>query len=108
LNAREQQRVMVLNRVERGELTGLEGAPLMGLSLRQVRRLLAACRKEGVSASGGLAHGNRDRSPAHRLSQETRNRVVELARETYPGLNHYHLQEVLGEREGVTLSRSSV
>lgn len=105
LNAREQQRVKVLNRVERKELTGVEGAQLMGLSLRQVRRLLAGYRKEGVAA---LAHGNRGRSPAHRLSQETRNRVVELAQGPYQGLNHHHFQEVLEEREGLTLSRSSV
>ena len=54
LNAREQQRAMVLNLVEREGLTGEEAAGLMGLSLRQVRRLLAAYRKEGVAA---LAHG---------------------------------------------------
>jgi len=96
---------MVLNRVERGELTGPEAAKLMGLSLRQVRRLLAAYRKEGVAA---LAHGNRGCWPVHRLAEDTRNRVVELARETYPGLNHHHLQELLVEREGIGLSRSSV
>jgi len=105
LNAREQQRVKVLNLVERRELTGPEAAKLMGLSLRQVRRLLAGYRKEGVAA---LAHGNRGRSPARRLSQETRNRVVELAQGPYQGLNHHHFQEVLEEREGLTLSRSSV
>lgn len=93
---------MVLNQVERGKLTGPEAAQLMGLSLRQVRRLLAGYRKEGVAA---LAHGNRGRSPAHRLSQETRDRVVELAQGLYQGLNQHHFQE---EREGLTLSRSSV
>jgi len=105
LNAREQQRAMVLNRVERGELMGPEAAQLMGLSLRQVRRLLAGYRKEGVAA---LAHGNRGRSPARRLCEDTRNRVVELARGTYQGLNHCHLQEILAEREGLAVSRSSV
>ena len=105
LNGREQQEAMVLNRVEREGLTGEEAAGLMGLSLRQVRRLLAAYRKEGVAA---LAHGNRGRAPVHRISEDTRNRVVELARGTYEGLNHYHLQEVLAEREELVLSRSSL
>lgn len=105
LNAREQQRTKVLNRVERGGLTGEEAAGLMGLSLRQVRRLLAAYRKEGVAA---LAHGNRGRSPVHRISEDTRKRVVALALGTYQGLNHHHLQELLAEREGLVLSRSSV
>ena len=105
LNAKDQQRGIVLNRVERGELTGPAAAELMGLSLRQVRRLLAAYRKEGVAA---LAHGNRGRSPVHRLPQHLKQRVVALAQGPYLGWNHYHLQEVLAEREGIRLSRSSV
>ena len=52
-NEREQQRVIVLNRVERGCLTGEEAARLLGLSLREVRRLLARYRKEGIAV---LAH----------------------------------------------------
>ena len=105
LNAREQQRAMVLNRVERGGLTGAEAAELVGVSLRQVRRLLAAYREEGVAA---LAHGNRGRPSVHRLPEDTKKRVVTLAQCPYSGLNHYHLQELLAEREGVVLSRSSV
>ncbi len=96
---------MVLNRVERSELTGQQAAHLIGLSLRQVRRLLAGYRKEGVAA---LAHGNRGRSPVHRLPEDTRKRVVALIQGPDAGLNHHHLQEVLEEREGVALSRSSL
>ena len=105
LSAKEQQRVMVLNQVQRGELTGGQAAELMRLSLRQVRRLLAGYRREGVAA---LAHGNRGRGPAHAIPEETRKRVVELAQDPYGGLNHCHLQELLVEREHLTLSRSSV
>lgn len=105
LNAKEQQRVMVLNEVERGELTGRQAAELVGLSVRQVRRLVAAYRKEGVVA---LAHGNRGRGPLHALSDATRRRVVALAQGPYSGLNHYQFQELLLEREELALSRSSV
>ena len=42
MNLKEQQRLMVLNQVERGDLTGKQAAALMGLCLRQMRRLLAA------------------------------------------------------------------
>ena len=48
LNQREQQRLKVLNQVERSELSGEDAAVLMGLGLRQVRRLLAAYRREGA------------------------------------------------------------
>ncbi len=105
LSSREQQRVMVLNQVELGELTGEQATVLMGLSLRQVRRLRAAYRKEGVAA---LAHGNRGRRPVHTLSDETKRRVVALATGGYAGCNHHHLQELLAEREGMMVSCSSI
>jgi transposase len=105
LNQKEQQRLMVLNRVERRELTGVEAAVLVGLSLRQVRRLLAAYRKEGVAA---IAHGNRGHRPVHAVGEEVRERVVALARSRYRGCNHYHLTELLWEGEGLRLSRSTV
>ena len=105
LNQKEQQRVMVLNRVERGELTGNEAAGLMGLCVRQVRRLLAAYRKEGIAA---IAHGNRGHRPAHAVGKAVRKRVVELAQGPYAGCNHSHLTELLGEREALHLSRSTV
>ena len=105
LNAKEQQRVMILNRLERGGLTGEEAAALMGLSVRQVRRLLAGYRGEGVVA---VAHGNRGQRPAHALSEETKQQVVALAQGPFLGCNYTHLQELLVERAGMTLSRASV
>jgi len=38
---------MVLNQVERGKMIGREAAMLLALSLRHVRRILAAYREEG-------------------------------------------------------------
>ena len=106
MNPKEQSRLKSgLNQVERRGLTGKEAAALVSLSLRQVRRLLAAYRKEGVAA---LAHGNRGRRPVHALPEETRKRIVALAKGLYTGCNHYHLQELLVEREGVVVSRSSL
>ena len=96
---------MVLNRVERGEVTGREAAELMGLCVRQVRRLLAAYRKEGVAA---IAHGNGGRRPVHAVGEGLCKLVVEMANGPYVGCNHHHLTELLAEREGIELSRSTV
>ncbi len=105
LNRKEQQRVMVLNRVERRELTAAQAGELMGLSVRQVRRLVAAYRRDGV---GAIAHGNRGRRPPHTVSEAIRERVVALAVGPYDGANHTHLTELMAEREGLYLSRSTV
>jgi len=75
LNKKEQRRLLVLNQVEMGKVIGREAAEVLALSLRHVRRLVAAYRKEGVAA---LAHGNRGRRPDHALDENLRKRVLEL------------------------------
>ena len=105
LNKKEQRRLMVLNKVESGEMSSREAAEVLGLSIRHIRRTLAGYRREGAAA---LAHGNRGRKPWNALNDETRSKVLELMQTTYAGCNHQHFSELLAEREAVTLSRSSV
>ena len=105
LSEPEQRRLMVLNHLEAGSLSNQEAAVLLGLSVRQVQRKKLAYRQEGVAA---LAHGNRGRRPHHALDAELGRRVVELATGTYAGFNQQHLTEMLAEKEGISLSRSSV
>lgn len=105
LNAKEQQRLMVLNQVISGDLTGQEAAVLMDLSVRQMRRLMAAYRKEGAVA---LAHGNRGRMPVHALSAAIKERLVAAAQTTYSACNFAHLRDLLNEREGLKVSHPSV
>jgi transposase len=104
LSKQELGRLEVLCRVAAGLLTAKEAGELLELSVRQVRRLLAAYRKGGPPA---LAHGNRGRKPAHATKPEVRDRVLELVRTKYADYNHQHLSEVL-EGEGVKLSRPTI
>src|SRR4030042_5042410 len=105
LNKKEQKRLMVLNQVEKGKMVGKEAAEVLGLSLRHVRRILAAYRKEGAAA---LAHGNRGRKPHNALDDELKKRVLELAQSIYAGCNTQHFAELLADREGLAVSRSAV
>lgn len=105
LNSREQQRLMVLNRVLEGQLVAREAGELMGLSVRQIRRMVAAYKKEGAAA---LAHGNRGRTPANTLSDDVKQHIVELARGKYRGCNQQQMSELLQEHEGIRVSRSTL
>ena len=96
---------MVLTRVLSGQWTQQEAAGLLGLSVRQVRRLQHAYAEEGVRA---LVHGNRGRAPAHALSAAIRERVVQLARGKYAGFNYQHLTEKLADEEQLALGRTTV
>lgn len=105
LNDHEQTRIVVLTAVVGGTLSRREAAASLGVTERQVRRLLAAYRQQGVSA---VVHGNRGRRPAHATAEEVVARVVALARTTYAGCNQQHLRDLLAEREGISLSRATV
>jgi transposase len=104
LNGTEQQRLVVVNRVLTGDLTAAAAAEVWGRSVRPVRRMLAAYRKEGAAA---LVHGNRGRPPAHARDAALAQRARTLAQTTYRGLNDTRLSEVLAEQEGLVLSRSA-
>jgi len=101
----EQRRLYVLTELLAGRLTTIEAALTLELSIRHLKRLKARYRREGVA---GLAHGNRGRRPWHAIDPELAERVVELARTRYAGLNHSHLTDLLAEREGITLERSTI
>ncbi len=75
------------------------------MSERQVWRLVAAYRKEGIA---GLIHGNQGKVSANATPEVIKERVRALARGIYDGANHCHLTELLAERDGVYLSRSTV
>jgi transposase len=100
-----ERRVAVVHAVAQGQLTAPAAATVLGLSERQVRRLVAAYRHAGADA---LRHGNTGRPPARTIPAPVRQRVMHLAQTTYHGCNYQHLSELLAEREGLVLSRSSV
>ena len=102
LNQREQARLQVLNSVLEYQLPTTQAAEVLGISERQVRRVLAAYRREGAAA---LVHGNRGRQPRNAVNEDVATAVVILASGKYAGFNHSHLTEALAEREGIHLSR---
>ena len=77
----------------------------MGVSPRHTRRILADYRKNGAAS---LAHGHRGRKPANAIPEATRSRVVHLARTVYEGANHTHLSELLSERVGLDMGRTTL
>ena len=105
MNSRDQQRQAVLEEVIQGHIAVVAACPLLGLSERQVRRLLAAYRERGAAA---LRHGNRGRKPAHALAGALRLRIAELATTVYADCSRQELSDVLREREAIAVSRATI
>ena len=81
-----------------------EAARILGLSTRQVERLLARY----VGDPGDLGHGSRGRVPVNRIPEAVRAQLVELARTRYAGVNHANLVELLAEREEIVVAERTL
>jgi len=77
----------------------------LGVSIRQVNRLLIGYRKEGKSY---FIHGNRGKKPATTIKKDTIDKVISLYEKKYQGFNHTHFNEKLAENEGIILSNSFI
>jgi transposase len=105
INMNEIKRHHVLQLVEENRITGVEASKHLGLSLRQVRRLLAKYRQEGMA---GLVHGNRGRTANNRVDEHVRVKIQKLAQEEYQDYNDSHFTEELIEEHDLAVSRSTV
>lgn len=104
MSRRQWKRLEAVERVEAGKLTTAEAATVLGLSVRQVRRLRRAVEKRGAPA---VIHGNRGRPAHNRIAKAVRERILKLRRTKYDGFNDQHFTEKL-RGEGIQFSRSSV
>jgi transposase len=106
LTMKEQHKLKMVIDYEAGKVRAQRAAELLGISKRQFHRLVAAYRQRGVAA---LAHGNRGREPANRISEQVRQEILRLAKETYQDYNDCHFTEELAEQpEPIVVSRSTL
>ena len=100
MSVKERVRLDAVGRVSRGEVTVAAAAELMGLSLRQGRRVWKRFKAEGDS---GLTHRLRGRQSNRRLGDDVRDRAVKLHQEKYADFGPTLACEKLAE-EGLRLS----
>jgi transposase len=105
MSERELSRLEVIQRVEAKRLTQREAGALLGLSVRQVKRLLRAYRRRGASA---LQSRRRGRPSNNHLPEELVSRVSQLLGSRYPDFGPTLAAEKLCEEDGLCLSRESV
>jgi transposase len=105
LSSREIQRIQALEQVCRGIRTLVGSIPLLLVSYRQAKRLLARYREEGAA---GLAHRRRGERAHNAYGPEMRDRVMGLHQKRYAKFNDTHFVEMLAEREEIRIGRETV
>ena len=103
MSERQWKRVDVVERLNRGAVTGREARRLLGVSERQLRRI-----RRRVTAYGAAGVPRQRRAgPCIGYANALRTRMVELRRTKYDGFNDQHFTEKLQAVEGIEVSRST-
>jgi hypothetical protein len=97
----ELSRYDTLLRVWRRELRVEDAATLLGLTRRQVGRLMIRLRTDGPE---GLVSQKRGRPSNRRHSEAFRDQVIQLVRDHYSDFGPTLAKEYLAERHGITLA----
>ncbi len=98
-------RLVVVQRVVRREIEQAEAAAILGLSVRQVRRIAVRYRQQGTE---GLAHRLQGRPAHNRMPEEVIQRAICLVATRYAGLGPKSAAGRLAEVDGIIISRETL
>ena len=105
MSVKELNRVEVMQRLSRKQMSQQEAGQILDLSTRQIKRLLRAYRAKGAA---GLVSKHRGRKGNNRLPEEVKKRALNLLKTKYQGFGPTLAHEKLVEREKLKLSDESL
>ncbi|KNG91763.1 ISNCY family transposase [Pseudaestuariivita atlantica] len=105
MSERELNRVEVLSQLSQGRMTATSAANVLGLSRRQVHRLLKKFQIDGPAA---IRHRARGRASNNRIDPAVREFAVTLVRENYIDFGPTFAAEKLYEEHGLKVSRETL
>ena len=105
LSGKERDRLKVLHGVQKGHLTQGQAAGQLGISDREVRRLLVRIAREG---DGGVVHRLRGKVSNRCLPGSLRERVLKLVKVKYRDFGPTLACEYLAQKEGLELSKETL
>jgi len=101
MSRREAKRLHILHQALDEKITQIEAAGLIGISDRQIRRMIKRIRAEGDK---GISHRSRGKASNHGIPRKVKERAIKLFREEYHDFNLAHATEKLFEIHGITIN----
>lgn len=106
MNQAERDRLVTLRKAQKKLIKKKQAAAELGITDRQVRRLLKKLKKQGDKA---VIHGLRGQPSKRRLSEETRQRILAiLRRPEYAGFGPTLAREHLARTHGMKIGRETL
>ena len=101
----ELKKLKVIQEAIRKKITQIAAAVILGLSERQVGRLVNGVRKEGER---GIVHKSRGRPSNHKLSEDVKGKTIWLYKEQYHDFGPTLAAEKLKEINGISISEETL
>jgi hypothetical protein len=101
MSGKELRRVHVVRQVMDKQLTQVKAGALLGLTPRQMRRLLRRVEQDG---DPGLVHRGRGKPSNRRIPEKRKAMALQLYEQRYGDFGPTLAAEKLAERDGITLS----
>ena len=105
LSRKEIKKLRVIHMVMDGCMIQEKAGELLGLSGRQVRRIIKKVKQQGDE---GIRHGNRGRGSPRKMSKVYEDRVIQVIKERYRDFGPTLASEKLLESEGIRISKEKL
>ncbi len=105
MRSKEFKRLHVIKKVVAGEVKQVEASELLGLSERQVRRLVRRVERDG---DRGVIHRSRGRASNRSYPDKLKGKVIALYEKKYGDFGPTLFTEKLWEREGIEVGTQTV
>ena len=101
LNMKEQNIYQIIKKLVDTKGNKKKAAVKLGCTERYINKLIVKYKTEGKS---GFIHKNSGRKPSTAISDEIREKIIDLYKTTYYDYNWSHFTEKLNEIEGISIS----
>jgi len=105
LTQKEQEKLRIINQALMGTLTNEKAAIMLGVSIRQVKRLKKKVLLEGTTA---VVHKLKGRQSNHHIEEAIKEKALATIKEQYADFKPTFASEKLAEKHGILLSYQTV
>jgi transposase len=105
LSQAEHDRLLIVRKVMKREMSQVEAADLLNISDRQIRNLVRKVKGKG---SKGIAHGNRGKESPRKMAEDQEERIAGIIRSRYWDFRPTFAAEKLWEIEGIEVSKEKL
>ncbi len=105
MSIKEAERILIIEKIINGEKKQKHGAKDLGISTRQIRRMVKRYKREGVK---GLIHKSRGKLSNNRIDEIKERKILEIVNEKYYDFGPTFASEKLLENEQIKISKEKL